>query len=137
VQAFTRIDEEPIRVFANVTAPDVVVVLDATLLGKVPVADGLSADGVLIANYQGSPAELRSKLGLDGGRVYTVDASRIATETLGRPITNTPMLGALLRAVPVVELRHVIDELSEVFKGRIARINADAIRRAYEEVQSE
>jgi pyruvate ferredoxin oxidoreductase gamma subunit len=137
VQAFTRIDEEPIRVFAHVTAPNAVVVLDDTLLGKVPVTDGLGEDGVLVANYQGSPAELRRKLGLTGGRIYTVDALKIATETLGRPITNTPMIGALLHAVPAVALENVVDELSEKFKGATAQTNVAAIRRAFEEVAAE
>ncbi len=137
VQAFTRIDDAPIRVFAHIAAPNVVVVLDETLLGKVPVADGLRQDGVLVANFAGTPAELRSMLGLRGGRVFTVDALRIASETLGRPITNTPMIGALLQAVPVVGLAHVVEELSEKFKGRVAESNVNAVRRAYEEVKSE
>ena len=137
VQAFTRIDDEPIRVFAHITSPDVVVVLDETLLGKVPVADGLREGGTLVANFRGTPAELRQKLGLKNGHVYTVDASHIATETLGRPITNTPMIGALLRAVPAVELGHVVDELAEKFKGSVAESNANAVRRAFEEVQGE
>lgn len=137
VQAFTRIDEQPIRVYAHVTAPNVVVVLDDTLLGKVPVTDGLGEDGVLVASYHGSPAELRRKLGLKGGRVFTVNALRIATEVLGRPITNTPMIGALLRAVPAVSLDNVVDELGEKFKGSVAATNVAAIKRAYEEVAAE
>lgn len=137
VQAFTRIDDEPIRVFAHITAPNVVVVLDDTLLGKVPVTDGLDGDGVLVANYPGSPADLRRKLGLEGGRIYTVDALRIANDTLGRPITNTPMLGALLRAVAAVRLDNLVEELGDKFKGATAESNVAAVRRAYEEVKSE
>ncbi|MHB1004298.1 MAG: 2-oxoacid:acceptor oxidoreductase family protein [Chloroflexota bacterium] len=137
VQAFTRIDDEPIRVFAHVTAPNVVVVLDDTLLGKVPVTDGLGENGVLVANYNGSPAALRAKLGLRGGRIFTVNASKVATETMGRAITNTPMIGALLRAVPAVGVDHVIEELGEKFKGYLGEINVAAIKRAYEEVAAE
>ncbi len=92
---------------------------------------------VLVANYSGTPEELRRKLGLRGGRVFTVNALRIATETLGRPITNTPMIGALLRAVPAVELDNVVDELGEKFAGAVAGNNVSAVKRAYEEVASE
>jgi pyruvate ferredoxin oxidoreductase gamma subunit len=137
VQAFTRIDDEPVRVFAHIAAPDVVVVLDETLLGKVPVADGLREGGTVVANFRGTPAQLREKLGLTNGHVFTVDASRIATETLGKPITNTPMIGALLRAVSAVRLDNVVDELAEKFKGAVATNNASAVRRAYEEVRGE
>ncbi|MCL5110468.1 MAG: 2-oxoacid:acceptor oxidoreductase family protein [Chloroflexi bacterium] len=137
VQAFTRIDDEPVRVFAHIAAPDVVVVLDETLLGKVPVADGLREAGTVVANFRGTPAQLREKLGLKNGHVFTVDASRIASETLGKPITNTPMIGALLRAVSAVQLDNVVDELAEKFKGAVATSNVSAVRRAYEEVRGE
>ncbi|MEM2568110.1 MAG: 2-oxoacid:acceptor oxidoreductase family protein, partial [Candidatus Bathyarchaeia archaeon] len=50
VSAFTRISTEPIRIHCAVYNPDVVVVLDPTLLKAVPVTDGMSENGRLIIN---------------------------------------------------------------------------------------
>ncbi|MCL5962200.1 MAG: 2-oxoacid:acceptor oxidoreductase family protein [Chloroflexi bacterium] len=141
VQAFTRIDDNPIREFSQINEPDVVIVLDSTLIGKVPVTAGMPEDGILIANFDGTPQELREKVGLHGGKVYAVNASAIAIEELGRAITNTPMIGALIRTTRAVELDQVIDEVRGMFgdkiKGDLVEANVKALRRAYEEVKGE
>lgn len=140
VQAFTRISDQPIRTFSHVTNPNIVVVLDSSLIGKVPLAEGLDEDGVLIANYDGTPAELRERLSIRGRKVFTVNATDIANRTLGRPITNTTMLGALVRATGVVSLEELLAEVREMFskfKGDIVEKNLAAVKAAYEEVRSE
>ena len=141
VQAFTRIDEAPIRVFSQVAEPDIVVVLDPTLIGKAPLASGLGEDGILLANYDGSPQELREKVGLEGGKVYTVNATSIALETMGKAITNTPMVGALVKVAGMLTIDSVIDEVKAMFgdklKASLVEANIQALRRAYEEVKGE
>ncbi|MBI4318099.1 MAG: 2-oxoacid:acceptor oxidoreductase family protein [Chloroflexi bacterium] len=141
VQAFTRIDDKPIRIFAQITAPDVVVVLDSSLIGKIPLVQGLPDDGILVANFDGSPKELRERIGLEGRRVFTVNASAIATEVLGKAITNTPMVGALIRASNALSLGQVVDEVREMFgdklKADLVEANVQALRRAHEEVKGE
>ncbi|MDA8188707.1 MAG: 2-oxoacid:acceptor oxidoreductase family protein [Dehalococcoidales bacterium] len=141
VQAFTRIDDDPIRIFSAVNEPDIVVVLDSTLIGKVPLASGLSENGILLANFDGSPEELRSKVGLEGGKVYAVNATSIAVETMGKAITNTPMVGALVRVSGVLSIDQVIDEVRAMFgdklKASLVEANVSALRRAYEEVTGE
>ena len=62
----------------------------------------------------------------------TVDATKIAQELLGVPITNTTMVGAVVKAVGVVGLDSLIEPLKKRF-GRLAERNASAMRRAYEE----
>ena len=140
VQAFTRISDGPIRTFSHVTNPNIVVILDPSLIGKVPLTEGLDEDGVLIANYDGSPAELREKLGLKGRKVFTVNATEIANQTLGRPITNTTMLGALARVTGVVSLDELLTEVRAMFakfKGDIVEKNVAAVKAAYEGVTGE
>ena len=142
VQAFTRISDEPIRIYSQVKSPSVVVVLDSTLIGKVPVTEGLTEDGIVVANFAGGPAELRKKLDLNGrARVFTVDATAVALRRLGRPITNTPMLGALARATGMLDIDTLTVELEESFGGRfrpeLVKANVQAMRDAYEEVKSE
>ncbi|MBI2954470.1 MAG: 2-oxoacid:acceptor oxidoreductase family protein [Chloroflexi bacterium] len=141
VQAFTRIDDEPIRVFSGVAEPDVVVVLDPSLIGKVPLASGLSDEGILLANFDGSPQELREKVGMEGGKVYSVNATAIAMETMGKAITNTPMVGALMKVAGALTIDQVIDEVRAMFgdklKASLVDANVEALRRAYEEVKGE
>ena len=133
VAAFNRIDDKQIKVRSAVYKPDVVVVLDPSLVGLVNVTEGLKPDGTLIVNTPKSPEELKKELNFEG-RVATVDASKIAWEELGVPITNTTMLGALIKAVKLVKLDSAKAPMEHRF-GRIAKKNLAALNRAYEEVK--
>jgi len=140
IRAFTRLSRSPISQHCQITEPDVVVVLDPTLLGAVDVTDGLKNGGVLVVNTSLSPAELRSKLGYDKGEVYAVDASRIALDTVGRNIPNTPMLGALLRVTEVVDKESMIREMRNHLSGRglspkVVEANIKAFEEAYTAVK--
>ncbi len=112
-------------------------VLDSTLLASINVAAGLTEDGVIVANSDKGSGELGKDLGVEGVRVYTVNAKRIAMDILGRPIYNTAMLGALVRAVPLTSLDSVAKAVRERFPERIAERNVEVIKRAYEEVSGE
>jgi 2-oxoacid:acceptor oxidoreductase gamma subunit (pyruvate/2-ketoisovalerate family) len=133
VVAFCRINDDDIRVRAVISQPDIVLVLDPSILRLVDVGAGLKADGVLVANTRFSPEEIKKKLGLKS-RVATVDANRIAREELGLTITNTTMLGALLKASEVVDKGTMIEPLQERF-GRLAERNIKAFERAYKETK--
>lgn len=133
VAAFNRIDDKQIKVRSAVYKPDVVVVLDSSLVGLVNVTEGLKPDGTLIVNTPKSPEELKKELNFKG-RVATVDASKIAWEELGVPITNTTMLGALIKVLDSVKLDSVKEPMEHRF-GRIAQKNIAALKRAYEEVK--
>ena len=134
VTAFTRIDDKRIKVRSAIYTPDVVVVLDASLVTLVNVTEGLNPDGTLIVNTTKSPDELKKELAFPG-TVATVDASKIAWEELGVPITNTTMLGALIKVLKVVALEAVTSPLTHRF-GRIAPKNLAALKRAYGEVHT-
>ena len=132
VLAFVRIDaKEPIRVRAEITQPDVVVVLDPGLLSIAKVTTGLKDGGMVIVNTRKTAEQLREEFGIDGS-LATVNATRIARETLGVPITNTTMVGAVLRATEVVKLESLIEPLEDRF-GRLAERNIKAMKIAYEE----
>ena len=141
IQAFTRISETPIKIHCHVANPSIVVVLDPTLLGVVDVTEGLTEDGVLIVNTNESPAQIREELKLKGRKVYTVDASKIAQDTLGRPLPNTPLIGALIKATGLLSLENVLADIKDKFKGKfsskIVEGNLEAIKRAYKEVKGE
>lgn len=141
MKAYTRISDKPIRIHSQIYNPDIVVVLDKTLIGKVNILEGLPSDGILIVNTTQSPKEIREQLGISDRKIYTVDATGIALETIGRPIPNTPMLGALIRVVPIISLDEVLNQFRKKFEGRfrpeVVEGNLQAIKRAYEEVKGE
>lgn len=135
VVAFARIDTKPIRLRTKIYTPDVAVVLDPSLLSIVNPAKGLKEGGILIINSHKSITELRKQYGFTV-RLAAVDATAIAREVLGLPITNTTMLGALLAMTSVVEEQHLIEPLKNRF-GRIAEKNINAMKRAMSETKTE
>ncbi|MFA7575338.1 MAG: 2-oxoacid:acceptor oxidoreductase family protein, partial [Arcobacteraceae bacterium] len=141
IQSFTRISDTPINIHCHVTNPDMVAVLDPTLIGPVDITEGLTEDGIIVVNTSESPGEIRKKLNLKGKKVFTVDASKIALEELGRPMPNTPMIGALVKATGLLKLDNVINDIKKKFAGKFSQKiidgNVNAINRAYQEVKSE
>lgn len=140
IRAYTRISGSPILQHCQITDPDVVIVLDPTLIGIVDFTVGLKENGALVVNTPLSPAELRQQLGFKKGKVYTVDATRISLETMGRNMPNTPIIGALLQANPVVSKEKLIDATRERLAARLnqgmAEKNLEALNRAFNEVKA-
>ena len=140
VRAFTRIADSPIRLHSPVESPDIVAVLDQTLLDVVDVTEGLPDEGVLIINTPSSREQILEKLGKkDHIRLFVLDATKLALDTLGRPIPNTVMLGALVGATDVLPFDVLVEDLkhkfSKKFSPAIAEMNVEAVKRAYEEVK--
>ncbi len=132
VLAFDRIsDNKPIRARAEITEPDVVVVLDPGLLTIVNVTSGLKKDGTVIINTSKTLQDIDSKLG-NKWRLAVVDATKIAKELLGVNIVNTTILGAVLRATEVVKLESLFEPLRERF-GRLSDRNIEAMKKGFSE----
>jgi len=132
VLSFVRVDsQQPIRTRAGIQEPDVVVVLDTTLLAITKITAGLKADGIVVINTRKPVPELRREFGINCP-LATVDATAIARAVLGIPITNTTMLGALVKATGIVKLESLEEPLKERF-GRLAERNIAAMKRAYQE----
>jgi pyruvate ferredoxin oxidoreductase gamma subunit len=132
VLAFDRVSNKvPIRVRAEITAPNVVVVLDSSLLRVVNVTAGLNEKGTLVINSRKMLSEIEADFG-NKWRLAVIDASRIAREVLGVPIVNTTMLGALLKATGIVKPESLFEPLRERF-GRLAERNIKAMERAFNE----
>ena len=138
MRGYTRVSEEPVRVHSAVYTPDIVIVLDPSLLDSVDVTEGLKEGGAVLVNSPMAPAEMREKLGVKNAKVYTVDASQISIDEIGRPIPNTPMMGALMRIMPLLKLETILADVEKKFKSKgdqVVQGNFRAIRRAYEEVK--
>jgi|TARA_Y100000310_G_scaffold345620_1_gene467402 2-oxoacid:acceptor oxidoreductase gamma subunit (pyruvate/2-ketoisovalerate family) len=138
IRAYTRLSDDPIYLHCPVLEPAVVVVLDSTLLSAVKVFDGLRDGGFAVINSSLSPEAVAPPGERQGWAVATVDATRIALDTLKRPIPNTSMIGALLRVNPVVDkdaCAVVIESrLSARFPARIVDANLEAFWQAHSSV---
>jgi len=137
VTAFTRISTRPIKIHCAVYEPDVVAVLDPTLLRTVPVTSGIGEEGIIVINSKDGPREVRRSLNTEKGTVWTVPAIEIAIKILGLPITNTAMLGAVARATEIISLENVEKVVKERFRLDIAEKNFAVIKEAYQEAKSE
>ncbi len=141
MKGYTRISKEPVTVHCGITRPDAVIVLDDSLLDAVDVTLGTDRDTLFVFNTKLTPARIRDRLKLEGGKVYTVDATAIAIDEIGRPIPNVPVIGALLKATELLSLdsckRDIKKKFEAKFGSRIVEGNIKALERAYEEVSAE
>jgi pyruvate ferredoxin oxidoreductase gamma subunit len=144
VVAFNRLSKEIIRTHSGIKEPDIVIVLDPTLIEIANVVNGLKDDGILLINTEETPEEVKKRYKLENRKIkiYCVNASKIALESFKRDVPNTPMLGALVKVTGVFNYDTMMEsikaKLSVKFRGRdeIIKGNLESIRRAYEEVKS-
>lgn len=135
VMAFARVDDRPIRLRSKVYEPDIALVLDPSLLTILDPSKGLKDGGIVIINTHKSTSELRKEFGYTS-RLATIDATSIAKEVLGLPITNTTMLGSLVATTGVVKEESMIKPLEHRF-GRLAEKNINAFKKSISETKME
>ena len=133
VQAFVRVSDERIKLREKIYEPDIVLVLDPSLLDIGNVAEGLKSDGLVVVNSSESAQAIKNKYGFP--KVAQVGATRIALEELGVPITNTTMLGALLKAANVLDVEDLQGAIEERFGSKLGPKNFAALQRAYKETE--
>jgi pyruvate ferredoxin oxidoreductase gamma subunit len=127
VQAFVRFSDQKIRLRSQIYEPDYIIVQDSTLIGDVNVFAGLKKGGIAIVNTEKAEGWAIP----DGIRLVTVDATGIALSTLGKPITNTSLMGAFAAASGEITLEAMENAIRHRFPDEIARRNIEAARRAY------
>lgn len=132
VLAFTRVDDQPIMIRTEIYEPDVVVVLDPYLPFTINVSAGLKNGGTAIVNSKRSVTEFVNYF-KNAGKVAVVDATKIAVEELKVPITNTAILGAVIRATQITGIEAIEGVVRERFGGDLAERNVKAVRRAFNE----
>ena len=130
--AFVRLDNQRVRERELVHNPDISIVLDPLIAKQQAVVDDLKAGGLVLLNTHEDPSEV--KLGGDF-KVATVDATTIALETLGRPITNTAILGAFAKVTGLIKVESIEKAIKKNFPGRLGEMNIAAVKRSYDEVK--
>lgn len=138
--AYNRISDNKIRIHSNIYEPDLVVVVDDSLLESVEVTKGLKKDGALLINTEKSVEDIRKVLGGFEGKIYIIDASRISRECLKANFPNTAMLSAVIKITGIMSKEELLKDMEDAFKHKFLRKpeviepNMQAIKRAYDEV---
>ncbi len=140
LRAYNRISSKELRMHCPVLNPQVVGVVDATLLDSINVADGATKDAIFVVNTSRDPKEIRAKLKAESGqKVFTIDASKIAMDCIGRSLPNAPMLGAICKVTSLVSLAHLLEDVrksfGKKFSQKIIDGNIEATKRGYGEVK--
>jgi pyruvate ferredoxin oxidoreductase gamma subunit len=126
VEAYCRIDDKYIDIRSQIYEPDHLIVLDESLTKVVDVTKGLKKGGIVVANSE-TPMDFK------GFKTFTTDATKVALEVIGKPIVNTTMLGAFVKATKIVTLKSVEEAIKERFDKELADKNITAIRRSCDE----
>ena len=114
----------------EVVSCDCAVVLDDTLFGD-GVKNGLKPGATVIINT----TKDKSQFAIDGVQVVTVDATGLALEILGRPITNVPLLGALIAATGITSVSAVEAAIDDQLAPKLREKNKKLLNKTYEIVK--
>lgn len=133
VEAFTRIDDEPVQIRSQIYYPDAIIVLDPTLIESVDVTSGLKKGGWILINTDKKPTDYNFG---DDYSVYTVNATKIAVENnLGSrsaPIVNTAIVGAFAKITEMVDMKDV----EKGIKSSIPRMQEENKKAAWQAYNS-
>ena len=140
LKAYTRVSSDPIEVHNNIQNPDIVIIMDDTLLASTDVMEGMPEDGILLFNTTMTAAEARAAVGApESMRVAVVDPSGIALATIKKDMPNTPIVGALAKITGLFPVEKVKERLVITFGKKFSQEMIDAnlasVDRAYQEVQ--
>ena len=141
ITAYNRIDNEPIRIHSNIYEPDYVVVVDDTLIGSVDVTYGLKETGAILVNTSLECSKVKKMLKDYTGKVYIIDASKIALETIGKNFPNTALLAAVIKITNLMSKQELEKHMLESFKHKfekkpdVIEPNMRAVLRAYDEAK--
>ncbi|HEX17564.1 MAG TPA: pyruvate ferredoxin oxidoreductase subunit gamma [Thermoplasmatales archaeon] len=136
VRAFARISDEEINLRSEIYNPDIVVVLDESIMGLVDVLKGLKEGGKLVINTSKKPGDFGFSKKYT---VATVDATSIAIRNKllvgGIPVVNTPILGAIPKVLDKVTLDSLKEAIRERWPGELGERNARSAEEAYRETE--
>lgn len=140
-KTFVRISNHEIRTHEPITDPDIVVILDETILDSEDVTTNLDKNEALIVATKKTALEISQKLSMRAkfeGKIYPIDANGISMEIVGQSRPNTVILGKFVQVTEVVSLESVISEFKKIFGAKIGKEATDknilAIEKAYDTI---
>lgn len=129
-ETYLRISDQAIRTHEPISSPDIIVVLDETLLKSEE-----NRASVWIINSAKTENELK-KIISTNKKIYPVDANRISMEKIGQPRPNTVILGKLIQVSKIARIESVIQEFKKIFEGKLGKDatdkNIEAIKKTYD-----
>lgn len=137
ITAYNRLDDKQIRVHSNIYEPDIVVVVDETLIGPVDVTKGLKKGGKIIVNTNNDPEDVKKRFDEFEGEIYAIDAGEISVRTIGKNLPNTPLLSAVVKIGEIMTqddfYKNMEDSFSHKFasKPEVIKGNMNAIKEAW------
>lgn len=140
ITAYNRLSTEPLRVHSNIYEPDIVVVVDESLVDTVDVTAGLKKDGAIIVNSQRSADQVRATFSGYTGRLYIIDAKTVSLRNIGRNMPNTPLLSSVVKVSGIMEAEAFFENMRGSFahkftsKPEALEGNMSAVRDAWKEV---
>jgi len=136
VRAFARISERAVHLRSEIYHPDIVIVLDESIMGLVDILTGLKKNGIILVNSTKKPGDF------DFSKKYnvaTVDATGIAIKhgilVGGIPVVNTPILGAVPKILDRVTLPSIQNVIKNKWKGELRDKNVDATNDSFNQVE--
>jgi len=131
VVAYNRISHKPIRTRCAIKHPDIIVILDHSLLRIIDATRGLKKDGLIVLNGEPDEEILRKSF-----KVAYVNATDIALKNnltlAGIALVNMPMLGAFVKASGIISIDSVITVVKEKWRGELGERNVKGVLEAYE-----
>jgi pyruvate ferredoxin oxidoreductase gamma subunit len=140
ITAYNRLSDTPIRVHSNIYDPDMVVVVDETLLKSVDVTAGLKSGGKLLINSNRQPEDILAEFPALDGEIYVIDAADISIRALGKNLPNTPLLTAAARLAGIMGKEAFFEVMEKAFaekfshKPEVIKGNMDAVGESWESV---
>jgi len=132
IESYVRIDDKPIKIREHVYNPDILIVLDASLLNVMDVTYGCNKETSIVVNTSKDKKDL--DLGISSENIYTIDASKIALDIIGKDIANTTILGSFAQNTGEVSLQGLKRAVEQKFQEKEKKIitqNTKAIERSY------
>jgi len=129
VQAFCRINNEPIRLKCQIIEPNYLIVQDAGLIDVVDIFKGLQIGGTVL--YNSSQTIEKFEIKSNNYKIYSFPATEIAMKTLGKPIMNTSMIGAFAALTGSFRIESLQKAIKEKFPSQIGENNILAMETSY------
>lgn len=136
LRAYNRFSDEAIKIHTPIQRPDVVIVVDPTLIGSGAIVSGAKPDTIYIVNTSKPAKAVKKRLGADTQTVFTTPANRISRELFNRTIPNSAMMGAFAKTSDhIINIDQLVKEAGRVFSKmlppELVEKNLEAMRQGY------
>ena len=137
LRAFNRFADKMIRIHTPVQNPDVVIVVDPTLIGSPDLLEGITPDTIFIVNTEKSAENTKQSLSINSQKLHTVPANKISFQLFNKEIPNSALMGTFAKACGnIISIDKLLEESEQIFAknlgSELVDRNLEAIKKGYE-----